>query len=66
MTYGRSKNLQYIRNTQFIYKSILTEKQIEQFKLTLHEFDWTCTLAVEDTNKTYWHFLNIFSTYYLL
>ena len=58
------KNTEYTRNTQTVYKIIFTEKQIEQFKLKLHEFDWAEILALEDTTKTYHYSLDIFSTYY--
>ena len=42
-----------------------SQKKIEQFKLKLLEFDWAKILALENTNKAYDNFLNIFSTYYI-
>ena len=52
MTCGRCKkffkNTEYARNTQIIYKRMLTRKQIKQFKFELHEFDRAENLASED------------------
>ena len=39
------KNTEYTKNPQTIYKRIFTEKQIEQFKLKLHDFDWAVILT---------------------
>ena len=68
MTCGRSEKVflkkEYTRHTQIIYKIIFSEKQIEKFKMKLHEFGWTEILALEDTNKANDDFLNIFSTFY--
>ena len=54
------KNTEYTRHAQIIYKRKSSEKQTEQFKLRLHEFNCTETLALEDTNKAYDDLLNIF------
>ena len=53
MTCGRSKNTEYTRHTQIIYKIMFSEKQIKQFNMKLHEPGWTEILALEDTNKAY-------------
>ena len=39
---------------------MFTWKQIEQFKLKLHKFDWAKILALEDSNKAYDDFLTFF------
>ena len=53
MTCGRSerffKNTKYTIHAQVIYKRIFSEKQIEQLKLKLHEFNWTEILPIKHT-----------------
>ena len=56
-----------MQNIQKMHKLSMekySQKKIEQFKLKLLEFDWAKILALENTNKAYDNFLNIFSTYY--
>ena len=53
------RNTEYTR--QIIYKEKFSEKQIEQLKLRLHEFDCTETVSLEDIDTT---FDEILSTYY--
>lgn len=52
------RNTEYTR--QIIYKEKFSEKQIEQLKLRLQEFDCTETASLEDIDKTFDEILSTF------